>query len=76
MGKSREQYAGQSPLQLIHLGTLCSGKAFLKWTISGQKRSGQRAPHPLPYVARLRPVGQMPPVGSVVLPADIFGVVP
>ena len=31
---------------------------------------------PLPYVARLRPVGQMPPIGSVVLPADILGVVP
>lgn len=31
---------------------------------------------PLPHVACLRPVNQMPPVGGVVLPANVFGVMP
>lgn len=31
---------------------------------------------PLPHVACLRPVNQVPPVGSVVFPANVFGVMP
>lgn len=40
------------------------------WT----ERPCRRAPSP--HVARLRPVGQVPPVGRVVFPADVLGVVP
>lgn len=38
------------------------------------ERPCRRAPSP--HVARLRPVGQVPPVGRVVFPADVLGVVP
>lgn len=43
---------------------------------TGMKPTTDNVQLPLPHVACLRPVNQVPPVGSVVFPANVFGVMP